>query len=484
MAKQGFIYEGIGIDIQAANWIDKMGTCEKQDSECALCVLGEGGKIKCKNNLVGHCCKHVVFGMDSEKERYRNVVNELGMSDVIPDGICSENDKVIKIYEELSHKVLKTTSAISLSGENGNIRVVCEGQDIMSGASDFLGYVKIKDEWSAIEHYRFGIISSFFNYASSESYTLFRLCHQRYYEARNIGKKISPTLLVRQSGWSIADEDIDLSQIDYAFDQAKLFYRIDKSDNDYSKGSIYYFFHERNKRDLEEMYRRIASLQPIRESKRPGNIIWDSNKNEVNDALRNIIKEYEKVYNSKIIMEYLLICADPDFKPGMYFGIEKEDYALDFADILGKSTGRYLKKNNTNVLYEMIIQRRYLERKANMFEMHYGKKCMPRILEIIKENATKESSIGSAADYSAFSIILLLVEYFMAVYVFINNCEITHAIENEHHKEFLRKHSQKFLDSYYRVRFDIIDVLFEEWWGIFDDLFGIEKSISKIRKLI
>lgn len=221
--------------------------------------------------------------------------------------------------------------------------------------------------------------------------------------------------------WSIDYEDIRLSEIEYAFDQAKLFYRNGQNKDNYSEGAIYHYFHDKYNEKLLEMYDKIASVSAIKDCKRPGHIIWDTKKESYNDELKNIIKSYENIYSSKTIMDYLLEANNKDFQPRMNYGFERKDYNWGLVDTLEKNTGRYLQKGNTAVLYEMIVQRRFVERKANVIESHYGTSIIDQILSVLQENEKNNAAVGSIADYSAFMLVSCFADYFKAIYVFTVN---------------------------------------------------------------
>lgn len=177
MGAAGFIYKGQGIDIQRVRWIEKQGNCNLEENPCFIRVDDSN---RCASNLSCHACKHVIWGSDEEKNKYKHVVRSLGKNENIPMAICSVKDEIVKNYEEMSRAVLEDTETICIAGDSGNIRVVCEGKDRTEGISDFLGFYTEESHYG--KYTRFGIVSSYFNNVSSDKYALYVLCYQRYYE--------------------------------------------------------------------------------------------------------------------------------------------------------------------------------------------------------------------------------------------------------------------------------------------------------------
>ena len=181
----GFIYDQVGYILEYMEWHEKPGTCNWHDEGCPL-KIAHTGKGKCHSNLVGHCCKHVVRGYEIEKERYRSVTDQFGISNMIPSCIWNKDDRVVKNYENVSKKML-SSSIVSACGEGNNIRFLCSGQAVTDGMVTILSYEEIIGRYYYGHHEGSkkvaGIVSSFFNYISADIFDNFGCSKQFFHSA-------------------------------------------------------------------------------------------------------------------------------------------------------------------------------------------------------------------------------------------------------------------------------------------------------------
>lgn len=471
MEKISFVYKKKGCMISDASWIEKLGQCNLENDDCDMAVKKQE-EMRCNSNLVGHCCKHVVNGSSHEKELFLKAV---GKEDaILPRNIRSKNDEIVKQYEKLSESVLQEPASVFLSGDGKYVRIVCEGSGKNGGIVDYLGYGKRASggSWRVEEYPELGIVSSFFNLNCGDAYVIFRLAHQRYYEHLAKGKNVSTVLL--HKGWSsIAEnEKISIPLIDQAFDQAALSY-YSCPDGNYSAGTLYHYFYNRYNSDLDIMYGEMTEY--IDADSKPNKQIWNTEKEQATN-IRKIMNRYENVYTARNMMEYLIMIYGPGFTPDLNYGI---DHLIKLSDYVSSSNPDKHVTEKACKQYEMILQKKHLERVCDSMKAHYSEDAIKSIGDFIAENEREYSEVGGVADHAAFSAAYSLVGFFVSVYVFWRAC-----------KEIYRdgicqyKFIQEIIDEWFRTydRFNVLNgkKLFAEWLDIFDDILQFRSHMIEL----
>ena len=484
MSRFGFLYDGHGYEIDHVQWISKPGRCAEKEDSCPMGYLDENGEWKCINNLVGHSCKHVVKGSENEKARYKEVMSEWQKDEIIPESIQRETDDVINNYEEMSKGVLKAPASVSITGEGKNIRIVCDGTGVLDGSVDFMSFetpwrkeygsdILMKEEDERDKH--LGIISSYFNISSGDIYVMYRLVYQRYFEKKKRGRNVSPTIR-RTEEYSPSDV---LPELDFAFDQARLFYR-DKKDENYSLGAMFYFFWSKYVQTelLKKMY--LEMIPAFAEHRKPGHLIWNlPAKSNLSEALTKV-KIYEHVYSARTMMEYIEIIGGSEFKPDMHLWQGNVGALPYITDYLGSRTGAFY-KDKAKTQFELIIQRKLLDRIGNVFETRYTAESLSQIADFIVENEIEDGKVGSVADHASYAVAGYLIEYFVALYVFCHNSHEVYKGDSSHcDYDYIREQIRKWNNCRDNCTRVLRGGLFNEWLNVFNDLYHVEKRLAEI----
>ncbi len=482
MGQNGFIYDKMGLNLKYVDWIEKPGACQK-DRACLLRYTDPKGVTRCTNTLVGHSCKHVVNGYASEKERFVEAANKMEFDSRIPLSISDVKESVVSSYKKISLELLKDAE-VTVSGEGENIRFVCSGRDFTDGMVDFLGfeppwikrygeqYEKPDDKYRVI-----GIISAYFNYSSPDTYAMYRLVHQKYYERKDIGTSVSPTLGVEQNSdyWGSGKGTYTIPIIDEAFSQGGLYYLPYAGDN-YSAGVVNYYYNAKYGDYLCDFYNESASIIP--KNKKAGKMIWDRVGASTKDELKGIVKVYENVYATKIISDYLKMLPIKGYKPEVYCGLKGKHGSSSLTKHISYLNNKALKLHQI-IQYEMIVQRRYLERKRNVFEKHFAGKSAGTILDLVNNNYDLDPACGSIADHTAFSYVDSLIQYYLAAYVFLNNCVIVYGEKSKEY-EWSKDEIHKWIDHYEKTKESMNNAFFMEWLNIYDDIFQMSRQIKEL----
>ncbi len=473
MALSGFIYNGNGYDIRQVCWAKKQVECEGNVEYCPL----KKSFGKCEDTLIKHCCKHVINGMQHEKDRYCEVMSECGKKDQIPDKIYGKNDQIIKDYEELSSMVIKDPASVSLTYDQKSVRVVCEGADSTDGLAVFMGFEKTDSFGGQKKKKHLGIVSAYFNMSSIETYVMFRLVYQRYFEKRSYGVHVSPVIGVAESSG-----EIELSTLDFAFSYAEQLYTCQLENP--SLGAVYYFFWEKyvRKHYLDELYSGMTNaLVPYRKRKLK-QLVLGTEDSQVKAAL-NGLKKFEYIYAARTIVEYISIIAGSEFCPNRKI-VQGEEVGLPYAtDIFSRETGKYYKKSNMEKKYELIIQWKFLNIVGDRFSSIYSTVNLHDLANNISGYEMRGAEEGSIADQVSYSVASHLLRYFLSLFVFCHNFYECYdgQIDNEEATKIHRE-----IIKWRRWKVELEDTLkgnlYREWLKIFDDLFRVEEKYSEIEK--
>lgn len=462
MGQKGFVYKGYAYELSDAEWHEKPGNCIYSSTDCGRLVE----KKTCKDNLTGHCCKHVVNGNDDEKAVYRDVFKKLfNESDSTINELA---DNVIDKYNQMSKQVLKDTKRVYLAGESDQIRVICEGDNDTDGITDYLSFVK--GEGLSL----LGIISSYFNHASIDEYVALRLISQKYKEKRDEGRNVSavPTCSRNRSGNL---EIIQLPLLDEAFKDAPQYY-LGTERKDYSAGALYAFYYGRYHEQLCAKYRDLV-LENGFVTEKPDAQIWKESCGADNDTIKKWIKNNEKIYQSKVIRDYLSFIAPKDFKPELILGYSQETH-MDLGYTI-ENIDKCVLSPKKKVQYEMILQRYMIERNQNTFKNHYSD-CRSSIKSMLNENSLNPIGEGTLCDRTAFGLASSLLNYFIDIYVFAHNTmEIYKGDRTK--EEQVKKYFLQWKGFYDSTIFELGSEICE-WICIYDCLFEINKKITELSK--
>ncbi len=483
MSHFGFLYDGRGYRIDEVDWIAKPGRCEQEDPSCPMAALGEDGKWKCVNTMVGHSCKHVVNGNANEKARYKELMSQWLKDENIPESIQSVTDEVVNNYKKLSHEIIQAESPVSIVGDGKKIRIICDGIGILDGAIDCMSFeVPWREDYFTKQLFEpetdykiLGIISSYFNLSSADSYVMYRLVYQRYFEKKNRGRNVSPTIR-RTEGYSPADI---LPEIDLAFDQARLFYR-EKKDENFAFGAIFYFFWSKYvKTDfLKNLYQEM--MPAFVEHRKPGHLIWDDHsKSNLSKALERV-KKGERIFSARTILEYIEIIAGSEFDPNLNIWQGDIGAIPSITDYMHTNTKRHYKEKERKQ-FEMIIQKRLLDRVGDVFENRYKEQILDEMSDFIEENERNENVVGAVADYASYTVANYLTEYFVVLYVFCHNSHEIYKGDSSHcDYDYIREQVRKWNNCRDNCTRVLRGGLFNEWMSIFNNLYQVDKRLEEI----
>ncbi len=475
MKENGFYYNGKGYNVSSAEWLTSQKDCQTQ-KRC-----GEDFR-KCEG-LVVHCCKHVIYGTDHEKQLYTEVTERLGIDGSIPAVVRSQNDPAVGNYRTLSRQLLLDTQAISLCGEGTNLRVACEGDNDTEGLVDYLTF----------SDNELGVISSYFNFSSPEFFSMLRLIKQRYIEHRDEGKGVScvPVRTLKDFGkWRA----FQAPTADYAFMQTTTLYS-GEDDHHLARAAFAIFCFYKRKEDLKNLYSDLRSDEIFRsavddEDRLNAFINREAadGKDERSDYLYGQIKRFQNVYTARLVLAYLLRVAGETFHTDAVFGREGPWGRLNLMSFVEDQPDRKRKARG-----ELLLMLSFMKRNRNSFRDHYYK-SLDITLRALSNNEKMDSSIGSIADYSAFSMVS------GAAMCLIASCELLHTFQEASYEET----SKTYRRIYEAIRNQIIDTmtlykdtrkrcedlktysgkLLGEWWELFDMLFEPETQSRYLSRLI
>lgn len=468
MKEKGFIYNGCVYDIRHVDWSEKTGRCDYVS--CNGRLKDKTDSEKCQSSLLGHCCKHVINGTDFEKGKFKDAS---GYEGDIPDCLYDQSDDVVQCYHDVSKEIVKGANAFSISGEGKTVRITCEGSGKTEGGVDFISIVE-KCWGNDCIGYNMGIISSFFSGCNSELFFVYRLLFQKYEEKRIMGKNVCcmPLLL---------DREIDIPKLDFAIKQAPQMYNSKKKDNDYSLAALYIYFFEKYHELHKVFYQNISRIGDLYMNNVDlliDDISEKSEENEKNTSLKKAMILNEKIYQAHVMMEYILLIEEETFKPFLLYG---EDYCKKLGDYMMEFSGADMQERK-KIQCELVLQRRLLFRKFNVVNSHY-KKFMGKLVEVIAENEKVDNGVGSIADYTTFSIVSSLVEYFVILYVFAQNMKEIYGQDHERFK-IVRDEYMKWNELFESVHSHEKGVFFEQWWVIFNRLLQVDVRMAELDKMM
>ena len=480
MGINGFIYKDKYYSLGEADWVGKKGVCDdkirkkcKERSIKCKYEIPDGEKTRCDKTLIAHSCKHVLFGNDREKESYIEAVKRLKLDENISDDV-PPNKTLVENYDHISKDLLKD-AVVSVTGERKDIRFACNSRNNNDGLVDFLGYSKAES--------RIGILSSFFNFSSAEAYTLYFLTYQRYYEKKKKGSYAAPTLSIRLEDIDNPEKQIEsISVVEESLACGKTYYS-EMEKCDYSLGVIYHFFLRKHRSEFEKFYNVLSDKIPaiISSQKKYDIREWKGIKNIAEDeGFRRPVRDNENVYASKLVLDYIHLMSAPCFEPFLRYGSNKTKYCPSFGSFCPEGSFYKGLKKECALNYELAIQYCYLQRKKICFKFHYWEKYED-ILGVVRENKDTSEKYESVADYTAFSFVNYLVEYFFAVFTLLDNCEKLFGRKSEGYlccmKEF--KTWKNYYDS---VKKEMDDGgYFQNWLNRFEYFFDLSKKIDAIK---
>lgn len=465
MSRISFVYDGQGCSLDCMQWKEKAGDCARRDADsCPMKLLGEEGK--CDSTLVGHTCKHVIHGSRYEKSAFANAVRGKSGAADIPDSIRNESDDVVKNYEELSVEAARDPASIVISGSCGNISLICNGKGNLDGLTSILNFGNTSYRCSGTRAYQdsmqksWGIVSSFFNYSSSDLYALYLLVHQRYYQNMNVGRHVSPVLLHKRIGNKEEEmsEIFEVSPVERALAMAQLLCRDSSVKTDLPLGVVSDYYIEKYLYTIEDFA--IDAIEAGHEAK----------------DRKRVSMLYGKVCAVWFLLKYIKDIANGGIENVPYY----DEHAFLWSD---KLISALREKGNLKGMLDTFV-----EGKRKGFDSHYMRGSIRRIRQFIRENAQEDDREGSVADYAVFSIVNELFSYFVVLFevwkIFVGeygeNSKEVHALKDEVviWDRCFRKYKYSFVGprscgcEYH---------LYKKWSGIFNDLFSYRQKADEIR---
>ncbi len=456
--------------------IHKIPNCihRKQNGEC------------CSQQLVEHCCKHVLFGNDYEQTRYvDSMKDEFGMMTTIPHTMpdfpppYSRETNVITDYEKLSRRVLKDSTPFLAGEAKSEIRIVCQGKNNLRDLVDFIAVKReqLNEDGQIVP---LGIVSSFFDHSLIDAGMLYRLVHQKYYEGKSIVNGMAPGVFVSQNDSKDSAQllSVEPCTADYIFDQSGLLYYEDPEGN-HASGAIYYMYKTQYEDSLKEFYLMIPSLAEGRINRHIGRGRLDQN---LYDEL-SAMKQYDHVYFSRIILEYLRFDQVDTFMPQLRFGDNRSDYLPSYVDFFPEQTNKreYLK-------YEIALIQCYVRRMRSVFSCRFTDEIINSQAFEFFLSGTEDEGYASIIDQTAFSFVDSLFRYFAALYVYWRDVnEIYKNDDNPLKSDLLRmvREEINYWNYYYAkvmAQFSGKNTPFDEWMKIYDDLFQFRDRVDDLLK--
>lgn len=151
-------------------WINKKGVCIRKDSSCDKNIADD----TCLDNLCSHCCKHVVYGSEKEKERFLKAIKDGNAGDEKTKDSLLLNNDVIRKYEGLSRQVIEDSVIVGLSaGARKEVNIYCVGDGNTAGFVDYLSYFNYTNSAGG-----YGIVSSFYKDIDVDSYWMLKAVNE------------------------------------------------------------------------------------------------------------------------------------------------------------------------------------------------------------------------------------------------------------------------------------------------------------------
>ena len=471
MQKNGFYYNRKAYCLNEADWHESSKQCQSR-SRC-----GENAKV-C-SGLVVHCCKHVVYGTDHERQLYAEAAEKLALDSTIPPAVRSPEDEVVKNYRKLSKEVLACTYAISLSGEGGNFRIACEGNGGTEGITDYLGF-ETHGNWGSV----LGLISSYFNFSSPENFCMLRLIKQRYMEHLDTGKGVSCVPAV--TGSIFGKRHTQVPAADYAFQTARLLYS-GENDNALARAALAMFYFHKRQQDLRAFYGALCCnpefCGAVSGQERLDSFILqesENKKSKESQFLYEQIKYYHHVYAARLALQYLLRLGGEEFRADAVF---KRDGLWNDLNLM------FFIENKPSIQRkcrgELLLHMSFVRRIKNTFKNHFFNN-QTLVLDGLHENEERDSSIGSVADYSAFTLVSNAVLCFVAAYELLLSFRSSYHSSSEIY-ESLKNSIYSSIDTllllYNGAREKRCGKLLDEWWDFFDILFDLTSRSEELSEM-
>ena len=462
-----FYYHGKRYDVSDADWLEGVKSCQSQ-RRC-------GDECKSCSGLVVHCCKHVVYGTEHEQERYRNVADKLEFDSAIPSAVRTERDAVVRNYRALSRKVLQYTQAISLTGEGKSFRVACEGHTDTEGLTDYLTFQKNEYRGNTV----LGVVSSFFNFSTPETFSMLRLIKQKYFEHQRKGRGVS--CVPAASGADFQKQlAYHVPAADYAFSEANTYWPA--GDDTGCARAVFFRFLYHKRRDAlqsfywdlwdEEAYYNAAFYEKDRMQDCIAAALQDERSAAYDEAYRQLT-HYQNVYSAWIA--YLSL--------GRFLAKGNPVSSLPNDEPVWSLTP-FLQNHQKPEPREVFLQLVFLKRMQNTIIKRFSDRHK-EIWKELEDNEKRDASIGSTADYSAFTLVSAFAISLVAASelrltfdrVFDKRSK-TYGDWYRKHKKALRALLRTTLEAYTEFRNECsgkcASKRLAEWWEIFERIFDLE----------
>ncbi|MBR5973961.1 MAG: hypothetical protein IK020_02145 [Clostridiales bacterium] len=457
MAGTECFYNGVRWSLDRVSWTEKTGVCKGACRDHATkqwCPLFRGRNTCHGSNLVEHTCKHVVFGNEDEKQFFRDAMESMDKDGTIPSELRSDNDPVVQNYKSMSEKVVREPVAVNISGTSNGVSLICNGDGDLAGMVGVVRYdhVQHKDPYTGAfekdeRRKEWGIVSAFFNNSSGDLFALYRLVHQRYYEHLDKGQNVSPVLKFRWDAKRKSHDldNLDVSEVETAFAVGPLLYQGTDEKNHASGVVFSYFLSKYPEEKLGTMDAFLRGCAGKKEEAKKCVLFWD------------------KVWLACLLLGYIRRISSVDFKKSSFYG--DEEYTLIDAK-------EWLKTGE--------VRKNILERMGDAFVKHYQKEKLDNIADFISENEMVDDETGSIVDYSCFTVVNELFMYFMVLY------EVWKWMagafgEEDLEVRALQPLAQAWVDSFEECKKKIRNRHFQEWVGIFNDIFRFKKSVKEMK---
>ena len=345
--------------ISGADWLPKTGICKEILDECPY-----RRRRRCSENLIAHCCKHVVHGTELEKEAFLSVVSHDGTEKCeVP--ACVE-EAIVNDYRDVSRRILEYTQLIGLSSFNGRTNVFCEGAGEYDGYSDYLAFDG--------ERPRLGIVSSYLKISYLSDCVLLDCIYKKYHAAERLnhadGYSLRPYCDVNEIG---IPASIQVPNVDYTIAYAGYFFDETPKDNDYTIGVLLsnYWDHTKQMRsETKEFYGKVRRLY---------NTGFSS-------SLRGLIKEYSGTVKRYMFFAYLWNHRNM-FGDNVGNGVVirqnmNNGYHLSYSDYLMRYEPDDLDGVNGNEVNAAIVEN-YLKIQQAEYNEHY--KCILEAEELVDD---------------------------------------------------------------------------------------------------